>query len=84
MNSSDNSIVQRAAKALKNGEMILLFDSDDREGETDLVIQANNVTPAHVYNMRKDGGGLICVAIHPLAAKKLGLPFMQIFYAILT
>ncbi len=75
MNSQDNNQVQRAAEALKNGEMILLFDSDDREGETDLVIPANRITPAHVYNMRKDGGGLICVAIHPSAAAKLGLPF---------
>lgn len=75
MNNLDNNQVQLAAEALKNGEMILLFDSDDREGETDFVIPANRVTPAHVYNMRKDGGGLICVAIHPLAAGKLGLPF---------
>jgi 3,4-dihydroxy 2-butanone 4-phosphate synthase len=75
MKSLDNNQVQRAAKSLKNGEMILLFDSDDREGETDFVIPANKVTPAHVYKMRKDGGGLICVAIHPLAASKLGLPF---------
>ncbi len=75
MKSLDNNQVQRAAESLKNGEMILLFDSDDREGETDFVIPANKVTPAHVYKMRKDGGGLICVAIHPLAASKLGLPF---------
>ncbi|MBC2697975.1 MAG: 3,4-dihydroxy-2-butanone-4-phosphate synthase [ANME-2 cluster archaeon] len=75
MNNLDNNQVHRAAEALKNGEMILLFDSDNREGETDFVIPANRVTPSHVYNMRKDGGGLICVAIHPLAAGKLGLPF---------
>jgi 3,4-dihydroxy 2-butanone 4-phosphate synthase len=25
--------------------------------------------------MRKDGGGLICTAVHPEAAKRLGLPF---------
>ncbi|NOR59367.1 MAG: 3,4-dihydroxy-2-butanone-4-phosphate synthase [Methanosarcinales archaeon] len=75
MNNFENNQVQLAAEALKNGEMILLFDSETREGETDFVIPANRVTPAHVYNMRKDGGGLICVAIHPSAAGKLGLPF---------
>lgn len=75
MISQDNNQVQQAAEALKNGEMILLFDSDEREGETDFVIPADRITPAHVYNMRKDGGGLICVAIHPTAAGKLGLPF---------
>jgi len=25
--------------------------------------------------MRKDGGGLICTAVHPVAAQRLGLPF---------
>ncbi|MDD1675422.1 MAG: 3,4-dihydroxy-2-butanone-4-phosphate synthase, partial [Methanomicrobiales archaeon] len=29
----------------------------------------------HIRTMRKDGGGLICTAVHPLAAQRLGLPF---------
>jgi 3,4-dihydroxy 2-butanone 4-phosphate synthase len=33
------------------------------------------VTPRHILQMRKDGGGLICTAVHPLAAERLGLPF---------
>ena len=57
--------------------MILLFDSEDREGETDFVIPAINTTPADVALMRRDGGGLICVAIYGKAADKLGLPFMS-------
>lgn len=70
-----NNSVQNAVESLKQGKMILLFDAEDREGETDLVIPATEVTPNHIYQMRKDGGGLICVAIHPDAATKLGLPF---------
>jgi 3,4-dihydroxy 2-butanone 4-phosphate synthase len=57
--------------------MVLLYDDDDREGETDLVIPAQSVTPADVARMRHDGGGLICVAIHATAAQKLGLPFIS-------
>lgn len=69
--------VQQAVNSLQKNEMILLFDAEDREGETDFVIPATNVTPDHIYKMRKDGGGLICVAIHPTAAKKLGLPYFS-------
>ena len=63
-------------EALRKGKMILLYDADDREGETDMVIPALNTTPADVARMRCDGGGLICVAIHGEAADRLGLPFM--------
>ncbi|CAG0951741.1 MAG: 3,4-dihydroxy-2-butanone-4-phosphate synthase [Candidatus Methanoperedens sp.] len=66
-----------AIDALRNGKMILLFDAEDREGETDIVIPAICITPADVALMRRDGGGLICVAIFGKAADSLGLPFMS-------
>ncbi len=69
--------LQEALDAIRKGKMILLYDADDREGETDLVIPAISTTPADVARMRRDGGGLICVAIHGSAAEKLGLPFMS-------
>jgi 3,4-dihydroxy 2-butanone 4-phosphate synthase len=67
----------KAIEAVRNGDMVLLFDDDDREGETDLVMPAQSVTPADVARMRHDGGGLICVAIHAAAAQSLGLPFIS-------
>ena len=63
-------------EALRKGKMILLYDADEREGETDMVIPALNTTPADVARMRCDGGGLICVAVHGDAADRLGLPYM--------
>jgi 3,4-dihydroxy 2-butanone 4-phosphate synthase len=69
--------LENVKEALQNGKMILLYDADDREGETDMVIPALNVTPADIACMRCDGGGLICVAIHGDAADRLGLPFMS-------
>jgi 3,4-dihydroxy 2-butanone 4-phosphate synthase len=68
--------MREAIKALRAGKMILLYDADDREGETDLVIPALATTPRDVALMRRDGGGLICVAISSEVAEKLGLPFM--------
>ena len=64
-------------KAFRKGSPVLIYDFDDREGETDIAIPAIHVRPTDVAMMRMDGGGLICVAIHPAAAKKLGLPFMH-------
>jgi 3,4-dihydroxy 2-butanone 4-phosphate synthase len=69
--------LENAIEAIRHGKMILLFDDEDREGETDLVIPALCVTPSEVARMRRDGGGLICVAIYGKAAEKLGLPFMS-------
>jgi 3,4-dihydroxy 2-butanone 4-phosphate synthase len=68
-----------AAEALKRGEVVLLYDFDDREGETDLVIGAEFVTAEHVWQLRRDAGGLICVAIDPAACSKLGLPYISDF-----
>ena len=71
-----NQNINRALNALHAGEMIQIYDSDSREGETDLVIPAKVITYKDVKWMRKDAGGLICVAIDPLVAKQLKLPFM--------
>jgi 3,4-dihydroxy 2-butanone 4-phosphate synthase len=68
-------MIDDAVKALAAGEFILLYDFDDRERETDFAIRSDAVTPDRIRQMRKDGGGLICTAVHPLAAQRLGLPF---------
>jgi len=68
-------MIDDAITALRNGKFILLYDFDDREGETDFAILSDAVTPRHILQMRKDGGGLICTAIDPVAAERLGLPF---------
>ena len=68
-------MIDAAVEALARGEFVLLYDFDNRERETDFAIRSDAVTPAHIRRMRKDGGGLICTAVHPDAAKSLGLPF---------
>ena len=70
-------MIEDAIEAFKKGEPVLIYDSDCRERETDLAYPAASVKPKDVLRMRKDAGGLICVAIHPMAAKKLSLPFME-------
>ena len=68
-------MIDAAIQALARGEFVLLYDFVNRERETDFAIRSDAVTPAHIRQMRKDGGGLICTAVHPDAAKSLGLPF---------
>ena len=69
--------VERAIQALRRGEIVLIFDGEGREEETDLVVASQFVTPEHIRRMRKDGGGLICTAVHPAIARELGLPFLS-------
>ncbi|AGK62039.1 3,4-dihydroxy-2-butanone 4-phosphate synthase [Archaeoglobus sulfaticallidus PM70-1] len=70
-------MIDEALKAFRRGEPVLIYDFDHREGETDIAIPAVNVSHQDVAMMRIDGGGLICVAIHPIAADKLQIPFMH-------
>ncbi|HYA32714.1 MAG TPA: 3,4-dihydroxy-2-butanone-4-phosphate synthase [Candidatus Bathyarchaeia archaeon] len=69
--------VTEAIKALKTGQMVLIYDSEEREGETDMAVPAVSTTPKQVARMRMEAGGLICVAISPEAAERLCLPFMS-------
>jgi 3,4-dihydroxy 2-butanone 4-phosphate synthase len=74
-------MIDEALQALRDGRFFLIYDFDDREGETDLAIRADAVTPRDILRMRKDGGGLICTAVHPAAAHRLGLPFASDVFA---
>lgn len=70
------SNVEKAIDALKSGKMVLLYDSDDREGETDMVVASEFITPEYIREMRKNAGGLICTCLHSDFCDKLGIPFM--------
>ncbi|MFA7694954.1 MAG: 3,4-dihydroxy-2-butanone-4-phosphate synthase [Methanoregula sp.] len=74
-------MIDKALQALRDGRFFLIYDFDDREGETDFAIRADAVKPKDILRMRKDGGGLICTAVHPAAAHRLGLPFASDVFA---
>ncbi len=69
-------MIIRAINAIRNGEFVLIFDDEAREGETDMVIGAEFVAKEKIAKMRMDAGGLICIAIHPEKSKMLKLPFL--------
>lgn len=65
--------VEEAIEAIKNGEMIIVADDEDRENEGDLVCAAEKVTPEIINFMAKEGRGLICLALDEAIADKLEL-----------
>lgn len=67
-------------KKFREGRFLLIHDSSSRENETDMVIAAETVGPDHVAKMRTEGGGLICVAVHPRIARNLELPYLVEVY----
>ena len=68
--------IERAMAALGRGEFVLVYDSDKRERETDLVVASRFATPEAVRRMRQDGGGLICTTVPAPAWTRLGIPFL--------
>ncbi len=56
------SNLERAAAAFAEGNPVMVFDSDFRECETDLLWPAASATPAVMRRLRQDCGGLLFLA----------------------
>jgi 3,4-dihydroxy 2-butanone 4-phosphate synthase len=70
------SLVEAIA-ALKAGRFVLVHDDKARENEIDMVIAAEHIKPYHIAAMRKDAGGLVCLAVANEITSKLGLVYMH-------
>ncbi len=73
--------LENALTALRAGRFVLVYDSDNRERETDFLIPAAAVKPEHIRTMRKDGGGLVFLAVDHRVHERLGLPYLQDLFA---
>lgn len=60
--------IEEAIEEIRNGRMIILVDSEDRENEGDLVIAAEAAGSSAINFMATHGRGLICV---PMKGEKL-------------
>ena len=69
--------IEEAVAAFSNGLPVCLFDSEKREGETDLLFSAQHATPATMRQLRQDCGGLLFLAIGHEVGERFGLPFLQ-------
>jgi len=73
--------LREAFDALRSGKFVLIFDSDSREAETDMMIASEHVTFESIRTLRKEAGGLICTTVPAEVWKKLDLPFLAELFA---
>ncbi|MEO6584185.1 MAG: bifunctional 3,4-dihydroxy-2-butanone-4-phosphate synthase/GTP cyclohydrolase II [Ferruginibacter sp.] len=55
--------IEEAIEAIRNGELIIVVDDEDRENEGDFITAARNVTPEIINFMSTHGRGLICAPL---------------------
>ncbi len=70
------STIEAAIEDIRQGKMVVVCDDENRENEGDLTMAAQFVTPEAINFMRKEGGGLICLALTPDRCDELGLDLM--------
>lgn len=68
--------IEDAIQAIKNGEVIIVVDDEDRENEGDFVCAAEKVTPEIINFMATHGRGLICAPLIEDRCELLGLDLM--------
>ncbi len=68
--------IQDAIDAIRNGEIIIVVDDEDRENEGDFLTAARNVTPEVINFMATHGRGLICAPLIEDRCDELGLELM--------
>ena len=68
--------VATAVEAIKNGEMVIVVDDEDRENEGDLTLAAEKVTPDAINFMARYGRGLVCLPMIGERLDELRIPLM--------
>jgi len=69
--------VEDAIRAFSQGKPVMVFDSDFREKETDLLWPATAASPAVMRRLRIDCGGLLFLAIGDEIGQMFDLPWLQ-------
>ena len=68
--------IEDAVDAIREGQMVIVVDDEDRENEGDLTIAAEKVTPDAINFMARYGRGLICLSMTPERLDELEIPLM--------
>ncbi len=72
------SKVEDAIEAIKNLQMVIVVDDEDRENEGDLVMAAEAATPENIAFFLAHTSGVICVPLEDTRADQLQLPLMVV------
>ncbi len=68
--------IDETIQSLRDGNMIILVDDENRENEGDLIIPADITQPDDINFMATHGRGLICLAMSEANIDRLDLPPM--------
>ena len=68
--------IPEAIDAIRNGELIIVVDDEDRENEGDFIIASEKITPEIINFMTIHARGLICVALTEKRCEELELNLM--------
>ena len=62
--------------AIREGQLVIVADDENRENEGDLIVAAAKATPEAINFMVQHGRGLVCVSLTPERVRQLGLERM--------
>ena len=68
--------VEDALEAIRQGQIVIVVDDEDRENEGDLTVAAEKTTPEIINFMAKHGRGLICLPMTGGWLDRLDIPLM--------
>ena len=72
--------VKKAIEAFAKGQPVCVFDSEFREGETDLLFSGRKINEENIRTLRKECGGLLFLAVGNEIGELFGLPYLQDIY----
>jgi len=76
MADSPFNSIPEAIEDIRNGEIIIVVDDEDRENEGDFLMAADKASPEAINVMVKHGRGLVCVPITKERAREMELDYM--------
>lgn len=68
--------IEEIIEEIRQGNMVIMMDDEDRENEGDLIMAAEKVTPMHINFMIRFARGLVCLPLTPEHCQRLNLPLM--------
>ncbi len=74
MSTTPFAPIEQAFEDLRKGRLIILADDENRENEGDLVIAAQQITPAAINFMLTVGRGVLCLPMTRRRCEELNLP----------
>lgn len=77
MDQLNTDPIEKAIEAFKSGEMVVLLDAPDREGEADLVMGAQYATGELLNRMATIARGLITMGVAQERIQELGIPLIE-------